>query len=64
MFGDWYHGDVGGWFHGRSWAYQSMVGFVIGMLGWFYILYEIFAGDAGKQGQASLLSKAHLGTCV
>src|SRR6056300_1683888 len=24
------------------------VGFVIGMLGWFYILYEIFAGEAGK----------------
>ena len=25
------------------------VGFVIGLAGWFYILYEIFAGDAGKQ---------------
>ena len=24
------------------------VGFVIGMLGWFYILYEIFAGEAAK----------------
>jgi len=24
------------------------IGFVIGMLGWFYILYEIFAGEAGK----------------
>lgn len=24
------------------------VGFVIGMLGWFYILYEIFYGEAGK----------------
>ena len=24
------------------------VGFVIGMAGWFYILYEIFAGEAGK----------------
>jgi len=24
------------------------VGFVIGMLGWFYILYEIFAGEASK----------------
>jgi bacteriorhodopsin len=28
------------------------VGFVIGMLGWFYILYEIFAGEAGKAAQA------------
>ena len=39
---------------------------LLGMLGWFYILYEIFAGDAGKQaGQASAaVSKAHLGTCV
>lgn len=24
------------------------IGFVIGMLGWFYILYEIFLGEAGK----------------
>ncbi len=24
------------------------VGFVIGMLGWFYILYEIFLGEAGR----------------
>ena len=24
------------------------LGFVIGMAGWFYILYEIFAGEAGK----------------
>jgi len=25
-----------------------MIGFVIGMLGWAYILYEIFAGEAGQ----------------
>ena len=25
------------------------VGFVIGMLGWFYILYEIFAGEVAKK---------------
>lgn len=24
------------------------IGFIIGMLGWFYILYEIFLGEAGK----------------
>ena len=29
------------------------VGFVIGMLGWFYILYEIFAGEAGKAAEAN-----------
>ena len=41
-------------FMGEAGYINSMVGFVIGMLGWFYILYEIFAGDAGKQaGQAS-----------
>jgi bacteriorhodopsin len=27
------------------------IGFVIGMLGWFYILYEIFAGEAGKAAE-------------
>ncbi len=27
------------------------VGFVIGMIGWFYILYEIFAGEAGKAAE-------------
>lgn len=29
------------------------VGFVIGMLGWFYILYEIFFGEAGKAAEAN-----------
>jgi len=27
------------------------LGFVIGMLGWFYILWEIFAGEAGKAAE-------------
>merc|ERR1719245_1980046 len=27
---------------------NAVVGFVVGMCGWFYILYEIFAGEAGK----------------
>ncbi|MDT0594749.1 bacteriorhodopsin-like [Aestuariibacter sp. P117] len=27
------------------------IGFVIGMLGWFYILYEIFFGEAGKAAE-------------
>lgn len=29
------------------------VGFVIGMLGWFYILYEIFLGEAGKAAESN-----------
>jgi bacteriorhodopsin len=28
-------------------------GFIIGMVGWFYILYEIFAGEAGKLNASS-----------
>ena len=27
---------------------NATLGFVIGMAGWIYILYEIFAGEAGK----------------
>ena len=27
------------------------VGFIIGMAGWFYILYEVFAGEAGKAAE-------------
>ena len=42
-------------FMGEAGYIDATVGFVIGMLGWFYILYEIFTGDAGKQaGQASV----------
>jgi hypothetical protein len=29
------------------------IGFVLGMLGWFYILYEIFLGEAGKAAEAN-----------
>jgi bacteriorhodopsin len=29
------------------------IGFVIGMLGWFYILYEIFFGPAGKAAETA-----------
>ena len=35
-------------FMGEAGYIDATVGFVIGMLGWFYILYEIFAGEAGK----------------
>ncbi len=29
------------------------LGFVIGMIGWFYILYEVFLGEAGKAAEAN-----------
>jgi len=38
---------VGGYL-GEAGYINSMLGFVIGMTGWIYILYEIFSGDAGK----------------
>ena len=38
---------VGGYL-GEAGFINSTVGFVIGMAGWGYILYEIFAGEAGK----------------
>merc|ERR1712079_732272 len=27
---------------------HGVVGFIVGMCGWFYILYEIFSGEAGQ----------------
>ena len=38
---------IGGYL-GEAGYIQPFVGFVIGMAGWIYILYEIFAGEAGK----------------
>jgi bacteriorhodopsin len=35
-------------FLGEAGYMNVTLGFVIGMLGWFYILYEIFFGEAGK----------------
>jgi bacteriorhodopsin len=31
----------------------KMLGFIIGMAGWFYILYEVFSGEAGKAAAKS-----------
>ena len=33
---------------GEAGFINATLGFVIGMVGWIYILYEIFAGEAGK----------------
>ena len=38
---------IGGYL-GEAGFINATVGFVIGMAGWGYILYEIFAGEAGK----------------
>lgn len=35
-------------FMGETGYINSTIGFVIGMLGWFFVLYEIFAGEASK----------------
>ena len=42
---------------GESGAINATVGFIVGMAGWIYILYEVFAGEAA-QANASSNSKA------
>ena len=48
---------IGGYL-GEAGYIQPFVGFVIGMAGWIYILFELFSGDAGqaaaKSGNRSL----------
>ena len=43
---------VGG-FLGETGEIPHILGFIIGMAGWIYILYEIFSGDAGKAAAKS-----------
>ena len=38
---------VGGYL-GEAGFINAMLGFIIGMAGWIYILFEIFSGEAGK----------------
>ena len=38
---------IGGYM-GEAGYINAMLGFIIGMAGWIYILYEIFSGEAGK----------------
>ena len=38
---------IGG-FMGEAGMINSTVGFVVGMAGWIYILYEVFAGEAAQ----------------
>jgi len=39
---------LGGGYAGETGYADVTTSFIVGMLGWFYILYEIFAGEAGK----------------
>ena len=41
---------VGG-FMGEAGYINATVGFIIGMAGWIYILYEVFAGEAGQEAK-------------
>ena len=43
---------VGGYL-GEAGYINAMLGFIIGMAGWLYILYEIFSGEAGKAASKS-----------
>ena len=43
---------VGGYL-GEAGYINSFLGFVIGMAGWLYILYEVFSGEAGKMASKS-----------
>ena len=50
---------IGG-YAGEAGYVSAMVGFIVGMAGWIYILYEIFSGEAGtiaaKSGNKSLIT--------
>merc|ERR1711915_790301 len=41
---------LGAGYMGESGKLPAETGFFVGMAGWFYILYEIFAGEAGSVG--------------
>jgi bacteriorhodopsin len=41
-----------GGYLGEAGIISAMLGFIIGMAGWLYILYEIFAGEAAQKSEA------------
>ena len=43
---------IGGYM-GEAGYINAMLGFIIGMAGWVYILYEVFSGEAGKAAAKS-----------
>ena len=44
---------VTGWYAGQAGHINRILGFVIGIGGWIYVLYEIFSGEAGKAAAKS-----------
>jgi len=44
---------IGGYLGESGYLPSPMLGFIIGMAGWIYILYEIFSGEAGKAAAKS-----------
>ena len=42
---------IGGYL-GEAGVISAMLGFIIGMAGWLYILYEIFMGEAGQKSMS------------
>ena len=42
---------IGGYL-GEAGVINAMLGFIIGMAGWLYILYEIFMGEAGQKSMS------------
>ena len=42
-----------GGYLGEAGYINALLGFIIGMAGWFYILYEVFSGEAGKAAAKS-----------
>ena len=38
---------------GEAGSINATVGFIVGMAGWIYILYEVFAGEAAQASAAS-----------
>ena len=43
---------IGGYM-GEAGYINALLGFIIGMAGWLYILYEVFSGEAGKAASKS-----------
>ena len=48
-----YTNNANWWLYGRSGYINATVGFVIGMAGRIYILYEVFAGEAAQASASS-----------
>ena len=42
---------------GKARVVDAVMGFVLGLAGWFYILFEIFSGEAGKLAGSERVNK-------